>query len=209
VTETLEVENTPTKSEATAARIVAAAQRLFLARNYADVTTDMIAQAAEVTKGGLYHHFASKEQLYSTMMLDDLERKRVLFAEAVASPGTCEFRLAMLTRAFLELPDEERELTRLVRRDINTFTGEERNLLVLAYQQALPDQVQAIIEDGIREGELAPGDARVLAWSFVALVEITIGDYAGNVFGNTDASLDHVLGLFFHGTAADPTGESS
>ncbi len=204
----LQVKSSPTKSEATAARIVAAAQRLFLAKNYADVTTDMIAQAAGVTKGGLYHHFASKEQLYISMMLDDLEAKRLLFAEAVAAPGSCESRLAKLTRAFLELPDEERELTRLVRRDINTFAGEERSLLVLAYQRALPDQVKTIVEDGIREGELAPGDARVLAWSFVALVEVSISDYAGNVFGNTDASLDHVLGLFFHGAAADTNGES-
>ena len=168
----------------------------------------MIAQAAEVTKGGLYHHFASKEQLYTTMMLDDLKRKRLLFAEAVASSGTCYDRLAMLTRDFLELPDEQRELTRLVRRDINTFAGKQRELLVLAYQRALPDQVQNIVEDGIREGELTPGDARVLAWSFVALVEVTIGDYAGRVFGDTDACLDHVLGLFFHGAAADTTGGS-
>ena len=54
---------TQTRSEATAARIIAAAKSLFVARNYSDVTTDMIATAAEITKGGLYHHFASKEDL--------------------------------------------------------------------------------------------------------------------------------------------------
>ncbi|MCP4957689.1 MAG: TetR/AcrR family transcriptional regulator [Actinomycetia bacterium] len=199
-----DLKSAPTKSQATNARIIAMAKSLFVSRNYAEVTTDMIARAAEVTKGGLYHHFSSKEQLYITMMLDDLEHKHQLFGEAVAMTGSCRDRLARLTGDYLRLPAEERELTHLVRRDINSFSGEERQTLVQAYQQALPRQVQAIIEDGIRDRELAPGDARILAWSFVALVEVIISDYAGNVFPSVDAGLDHVLGLFFHGTA-NPT----
>lgn len=192
--------------EATAARIVAAARSLFVSSNYADVTTDMIAKAADVTKGGLYHHFASKEQLYVSMMLADLDAKRELFARAKNMEGSCRERLARLTRDFLELPVEDRELTRLVRRDINTFSGEERDRLVRAYQMALPEQIEAIVADGIRDGELAPGDARILSWSYVALVEVVIGRYADHVFGSTDGRLDHVLDLFFNGAAAKPTG---
>ncbi len=192
--------------EATAARIIAAARSLFVSSNYADVTTDMIARAADVTKGGLYHHFASKEQLYVSMMLADLDSKRRLFEQATAMSASCRERLARLTRDFLELPDEDRELTRLVRRDINTFSGVERDQLVRAYQVALPEQVEAIVADGIKDGELALGDARILSWSFIALVEVVIGRYADQVFGSTTARLDHVLDLFFHGAAAKPTG---
>ncbi len=195
-----------TKSEATAARIIAAARTLFVARNYADVTTDMIASAAGVTKGGLYHHFPSKDNLYSSMMLDDFERKRRLFEKAVASSGTCRERLASLTRDFLELPEEERELARLVRRDINTFTGADRDRLVRAYQLALPEQIEAIVRDGIRDGELAPGDPRILSWSFVALVEVVVGRYAYKTLGSTTSRLNHVLDLFFDGAAVNPTG---
>lgn len=200
------VTDTQTRSEATAARIIAAARALFVASNYADVTTDMIAKAADVTKGGLYHHFASKEQLYISMMLADLEAKRLIFEQATAMEGTCRERLARLTRDFLELPDEDREITRLVRRDINTFSGEERDQLVRAYQLALPEQVAAIVTDGINNGELAPGDARILSWSFIALVEVVIARYADHVFGSTTGRLDHVLDLFFEGAKAKPTG---
>jgi AcrR family transcriptional regulator len=191
-----------TRSEATAARILDVARRLFIASNYADVTTDMIATEAGVTKGGLYHHFASKEQLYVTMMLANLEERRRLFADAGASSGSCRGRLARLTRAFLELPEEEREVMRLVRRDINIFTGEERDRLVRAYQRALPEQIEAIIRDGIADGELLSRDPRILSWSFVALVEVVIGPYADRAFGSTEARLDHVLDLFFDGAEA-------
>jgi AcrR family transcriptional regulator len=192
-----------TRSEATAARILDVARRLFIASNYADVTTDMIATEAGVTKGGLYHHFASKEQLYVTMMLANLEERRRLFADAGASSDSCRGRLARLTRAFLELPEEEREVMRLVRRDINIFTGEERDRLVRAYQRALPEQIEAIIRDGIADGELLSRDPRILSWSFVALVEVVIGPYADRAFGSTEARLDHVLNLFFDGAAPD------
>jgi AcrR family transcriptional regulator len=200
------VTDTQTRSEATAARIIAAARALFVSSNYADVTTDMIAKAADVTKGGLYHHFASKEQLYISMMLADLEAKRLIFEQATAMEGTCRERLARLTRDFLELPNEDREITRLVRRDINTFSGEERDQLVRAYQLALPEQVTAIVTDGINNGELAPGDARILSWSFIALVEVVIARYADHVFGSTEGRLDHVLNLFFEGAATKTIG---
>lgn len=195
-----------TRSATTVARILAAARTLFLARSFAEVTTDLIARAANVTKGGLYHHFQSKEQLYIAMMLGDLEEKRVLFSRAVAMRGTCRERLARLTRDFLELPDEPRELIRLVRRDINIFRGADRERLVRAYQRALPEPVEAIIRDGIAAGELAPADPRLLSWSFVALVEIVIGTYAVRVLGDAEARLDHVLRLFFEGAAALPAG---
>ncbi len=203
---TQDTTDTLTRSEATAARILAAAKTLFVASNYADVTTDMISRASGVTKGGMYHHFASKEQLYVSMMLGDLDDKRRLFENAVTAPGSCRDRLARLTRDFLELPDRERELARLVRRDINAFSGQERDQLVRAYQRALPEQIEAIIARGIDDGELAPGDARILSWSFVALVEVVIASYADHTFGSTEARLNHVLNLFLDGSAAEPIG---
>lgn len=196
-----------TRAATTMARIVGVARRLFIAQSYAEVTTEMIARAANVTKGGLYHHFASKEALYMSMMLEHLGRMESLFQQAAAIDGSARERLSRLTRDFLELPVEERELMRLVRRDINIFDPADRDRLVEAYQKALPEHVEAIIGDGIRDGELGAGDARLLSWSFVALVEVVLADYAGAVLGvDTTARLDHVLELFFGGVAAQPVG---
>lgn len=192
------------RSEATAAKLIEVAKTLFIARNYADVTTDMIASAAGVTKGGLYHHFPSKESLYASMMLDDFESKRQLFSQSVQMKGTARERLARLTGDFLGLPAEERQLAALIRRDINIFTGEEREHLVRAYQLALPEQIEAIIADGIADGELAPADARLLSWWFVSLVEVAVSRYADETLGGPQERLDRVLALFFEGAQAKP-----
>src|SRR6516164_4750797 len=55
--------------ERTRQRLLAEAQRLFRERGYAATSLEQIAEAAEVTKGAIYGHFASKEDL----MLSALE----------------------------------------------------------------------------------------------------------------------------------------
>ena len=52
------------RSEATRAALVAAATDLFSERGFAETTIDDVVRAAGVTRGALYHHFASKEELF-------------------------------------------------------------------------------------------------------------------------------------------------
>lgn len=49
--------------ERTRQRLLTEAQRLFRERGYAATSLEQVAEAAEVTKGAIYGHFASKEDL--------------------------------------------------------------------------------------------------------------------------------------------------
>jgi AcrR family transcriptional regulator len=190
------------KSEATISGILSAAEALFLAKNYADVSMEDIAEAAGVTKGALYHHFAGKEALYAAMIYAVLREKQALFETVVRSPGTCRERLRRFALTFFQLPREKRELLKLVRRDINIFQDPTRAQLIRAYQAALPEQLEAIIRDGIRDGELIPADPRLLSWLKVAMVEVILTRYAESVFGDPNQTADFVMDLFLNGVGA-------
>lgn len=90
--------------ERTRQRLLAEAQRLFRERGYAATSLEQIAEAAEVTKGAIYGHFASKEDLmlsaleaapapdYSTTLNDQsrpLRERLAAFGRAAAAedPG--------------------------------------------------------------------------------------------------------------------------
>lgn len=189
------------RSTATLRRILDAALDLFLERHFGEVTIDQVAAAAGTTKGGVYHHFGSKQELYLAMLHRELESKAELNLQAVAMEGSCRERLARLTRDHFEQPRRRRAAIGLVRRDVNRFSGKDRARLVRAYQAALPGKVERILADGIRDGEVPECDARLLAWSFVALVEVSLSPHAGRIFPGVEQKLDHVLRLFFDGVA--------
>jgi AcrR family transcriptional regulator len=88
--------------ERTRQRLLTEAQRLFLERGYAATSLEQIAEAAEVTKGAIYGHFVSKEDLllsaieadrdttpdYVTMLNDrsrPLRERLAEFSHAVAA----------------------------------------------------------------------------------------------------------------------------
>ena len=110
--------------ERTRQRLLAEAQRLFRERGYAATSLEQIADAAEVTKGAIYGHFASKEDLmltameaaptpnYSTTLYDEarpLRERLAKFGRAVSAedPGD-EAELAVILEfyaALLRAPD--------------------------------------------------------------------------------------------------------
>ena len=73
--------------ERTRQRLLAEAQRLFRERGYAATSLEQIADAAEVTKGAIYGHFASKEDLMLTAM--EAAPPLITRARCTTSPGRC------------------------------------------------------------------------------------------------------------------------
>lgn len=187
------------RSEETVSKILRAAEQLFVRRVYADVTMQDIAEAAHVTKGALYHHFKSKEALYLAMLLASLTELRDSMLAAVPANGSSREKLRALTRAYLKRPREKRDLIHLVRRDVNVFREPLRSVIVRAYQEAIPIPVETIIREGVVRGEIEPRDPRLLAWSYVALVETTLASYAQATLGGPEGALNYALDLFFLG----------
>ncbi len=190
------------KSKQTIQTILDAAKSLFIEKNYADVTIADIVAKADISKGALYHHFSGKEDLYLKMMhhfLAEIQQSTQDVAEN--SQGTCRERLQQSTFNFLLLPDDLLSVLRLVRRDINIFGDPMRSELIRAYQEAVPNQVERIIRDGIANGELEDMDARILSWELVALVEVILRPYSRKTIGDAKQLCDFVLRMFFDGVA--------
>jgi AcrR family transcriptional regulator len=56
--------STTERGDATRARILAAAERLFAERGFSSVSMPVLAKASGITAGAIYKHFESKEQLF-------------------------------------------------------------------------------------------------------------------------------------------------
>jgi AcrR family transcriptional regulator len=54
--------------------ILNAARKLFFEKGFKPVTVDSIAKKAELSKGSIYLHFDSKEEIYTRILLNDIEQ---------------------------------------------------------------------------------------------------------------------------------------
>ena len=189
------------KSFTTIADILNAARNLFVSNSYDDITMRQIAQEANVTKGAIYHHFKGKEELFLRMMVDYLEKLQELLHQAIIMPGTARERLFRLTELYLEKPLTDQRTIQLVRRDNSRFQGNTRDELITAYQNALPNQIEMIITDGINANEIKSGDPRIYAWQFVAIVEVSLSSYARQRIDSPQKMANYLTDVFFDGVA--------
>lgn len=99
--------------KATRARLVAVARRLFARRGYPGVSVDEIVQAAGVTKGSLYHHFADKRQVFKAVVGQIQREIYDRLAEASSRPGDAAVRLRAACDAYMDACVDE-EVGRIV-----------------------------------------------------------------------------------------------
>ncbi len=89
-----------TQAERTAATreaLIAAARPLFAERGFAEVATEDLVQAAGVTRGALYHHFADKTDLFAavfeTIEAELIERLNAAIAKGKPRDPVAAMRL--------------------------------------------------------------------------------------------------------------------
>lgn len=72
--------------EQTKDKIIACAFELFAGKGYASTSMDDIVKVSGISKGGIYHHFKSKEEIFLAIAQDRLEkRQRLVLASAAQS----------------------------------------------------------------------------------------------------------------------------
>jgi AcrR family transcriptional regulator len=86
------------RGEATRGQLIAVATRMFAERGYEDTSIEAVLREAGVSRGSLYHHFASKEALFEAVA-EDMETS-VGVQTLAAADGITE-PLAALRAGFL------------------------------------------------------------------------------------------------------------
>ena len=183
-----------------------AARKLFIAKQYADVSLREISEVAGVTKGALYHHFQTKEELYLRTIYDCLnDVKEAVESSLEENRGkSCRERLYLSLVSFLRLPDEKRVIMRSIRQNINIFDEPIRADLIEAYQAALPQPIESLLKEGMKNGEVIKTDARLLSWQHIAVVEVSLHEYGRSVLGGPEEMAESIVNLYFDGVG-NPT----
>jgi TetR/AcrR family acrAB operon transcriptional repressor len=117
-----------TKEEAdiTRTKLLSAALRVFSQNGYAASRLEDIAQAAQVTRGAIYHHFGSKEKLYIELVHHYEAGINQVAQEIMDEGGTPRTILQRLLVRLFEYLEENEEYRAVVELSVNKveFTKE-------------------------------------------------------------------------------------
>jgi TetR/AcrR family transcriptional regulator, cholesterol catabolism regulator len=93
--------------------ILRTAARLFQQRGYDATSMNDVAAALKLSKGGLYHHFQSKDEILFNLMNHAMDITQARVIDGVKSIADPEERLRMLVRRHIEvvMSVRDREIT--------------------------------------------------------------------------------------------------
>lgn len=143
--------------------ILSAAKRLFFDEGFQSVTVEKIAREAELAKGSIYLHFRGKEEIYTQILLGDIDAfyQRIAFLEV--KKDSAAKRLLNFSEIYLDLFIRDRELFRIM---MNFQLYPDRLTLSEELNQRLRQSmkrnigvIERIFAQGIAAGEFISGDS--------------------------------------------------
>lgn len=113
----------PTKGEVTRLAVEEAAIELFLEHGYHATSMRQIAEHAGLALGGIYNHFAGKEEIFEAVIIDQHPYKRILPAILEAQGESAEEFLKNAARIIFAELDSRPEFIKLMFIEMVEFNG--------------------------------------------------------------------------------------
>jgi AcrR family transcriptional regulator len=180
--------------------ILATATELFQKDGFAGVTLDDIASAIEFSKGTIYNHFGSKEEIYASILVEHLNILLSCLKEAARTGRNTPERLRNSMKAYVRFYREHREYFKLLffidlvsdhYRVPDTLLKEIRTLKIACLLE-----LQNVVREGVRSGELEGGrpaaQVSMVMWGMInGIIQLV----ESRQFKEED--LDRLIGLGF------------
>lgn len=155
------------RGQRTRRKLLDAAERIFAEVGYHEASIVKITEAAGVGQGTFYLYFESKKAIFDEVVLDLNARVRQAMTEAAAAGTTRAERELLGFGAFFRFTAEHTALYRIIRQA--EFVSPET--LHLHYERLTGGYI-AGLRQAMDAGEVADGDAEVLAWSLMGIGEL-------------------------------------
>ena len=167
-------------------RICQAAFQQFGTRGYSCTSIQDIADAADVKKSILYYYFASKEDLYQSLLVESASHLRGLLHDGLRSVGltvdeaqrgfvgvSAEVALATLAETILMLARDNRESVRFFLSHIFAVDSDRPPCSAVPIEQVPQPLILAAAEAGVAVGELS-GDPRLLECLILGGIQVSV-----------------------------------
>lgn len=162
-----ELDANMTKGERTRALLIDAAYEQFIANGYHGTSMRDIADGAGLAVGGIYNHFAGKEEIFEAVVLDRHPLNRGLPGLALSQGETVEALIRNAAGQFMAEMEQEPGMFNLLFIELIECGGQHIPKLV---ETLLPRLMKFTQRIQVAQEELCPVPPLVLAQTFVGML---------------------------------------
>lgn len=153
-------------------QILSAARRCFIENGYHPTRMDDIAKAAGLSKGGVYFHFKSKQEVFNSLVDEEFAASMAFLKSVHEGDRPIGEKMQRIGQHFLEYFTQAPDAPRFfVVMGEMALRDEEVAKKLLEMQTIFIAEVTKLIEQGMSEGIFRPVDPSVVAALLKALVD--------------------------------------
>jgi AcrR family transcriptional regulator len=153
-------------------QILRAARRCFIDNGYHPTRMDDIARAAELSKGGVYFHFKSKQEVFEQLVEEEFARSMQFLRNVGEGQGSVFEKMQLIGGHYLQYfnaaPDAPRFFVVMGEMALRDDRLSER---LLEMQTAFIDEIAGLLQKGVDEGTLREVDTTAVAAILKALLD--------------------------------------
>ena len=154
------------------ADILTAARRLFFTKGFRDTTIDEIARVTELARGTVYLYFATKEEIYATVMEEGLDIVYGLITASYSREASPLDNLLATLDASLRFQKEYAEYSNVLmlhRLEIHDLLSPELQQRMMAKAERIQDWFCDLLRQGITRGDFRNMPVEENAYLLLAL----------------------------------------
>lgn len=148
--------------------IIIEAAKLFAAKGYDGTSIRDIARAVGVAQASLYHFFADKSEIHSTVVSISVERLLRLIRERLATCTTASERVEGFARAHAQHISENAPLYFAAALGYNELADPVVKARVQRLRDTYEEILRGIVRDGIESGEFRELDVKLAARAIIS-----------------------------------------
>jgi AcrR family transcriptional regulator len=181
-------------------QILTAARHCFLARGYFATKMDDIATECGLSKGGIYFHFDSKEEIFRTLVEQEFEQGMAFIDTVAQSHGDLDAMLLALGEFFIErfVSDDDQPRFMIIVGEM-ALRDEAIRAMLHELQQRYVDRIAEILTAAADQGQIGTVDPQTTAFLLKALLDGVQAAYAIGYRPSRQALLPAAMALVMSG----------
>lgn len=150
------------KGNKTRVKIIQAAKSLFIEKGYAAVTMSDLCLATGLSRGGLYRHFSSTDEVFSSLLMSDKESWEEEMEKAIQSETSAIWMIKFFFEQFKQDISENAGRLSLATYEFERSEQDKHNFLHKRYESAV-NMMDQLLRYGQERGEFSIFESRLEA----------------------------------------------